>query len=245
VKVVGLISSFREGRLTLGAVRSLLAVGLDDLLVSEGPAGDVPEGVWDAPASEWPEGLAVNEGRWRSDGRKRDAMLKEAKRRHALHEGEPLWGIWLDGDELLAHGENLRDRLQAVLWEDEISGRAPSLNLPLWTREPDNSMAITGGRLVRLDLLQSYEISVSVVKSIGGAEQGLGNVTTDASLWLELWMQAAESGGMLAWPPGPLEPCIVHRSHLRHPARKGLRLHEQEAAELIRTGRLKGPQGPS
>lgn len=249
MRVVGLVSSFREGRLTLGCVRSLAAVGLDDLLVSEGPVGELPEGIMEAPASEWPEGLEVNNGRWRTDGRKRDAMMKEAKRRHALRPAEPLWGVWLDGDELLAHGEYLRDRLQAVLWEDEVSGRAPTLNLPLWTREPDNSLAITGGRLVRLDLIQSYEISVSVVRSVGGSEQGLGNVTTDASLWLELWMQAAESGRMLAWPPGPLEPCIVHRSHLRHPLRKGLRLHEQEADELRRVGKLpplpEGLVGPS
>jgi hypothetical protein len=247
--VVGLISSYREGRLTLGCVRSLAAVGLDDLLVSEGPAGEVPEGIEEAPASEWPEGLEVNTGRWRTDARKRDAMLKEAQRRHALREGEPLWGVWLDGDELLAHGEYLRDRLQAVLWEDEASGRPPTLNLPLWVREPDNSMGVTGGRLVRLDLITSYEISVSVVKSIGGEEQGLGNVNTDARLWLDLWLAATESGRMLAWPPGPLEPCIVHRSHLRHPARKGLRLHEQEAAELRKVGKLPplpgGLVGPS
>jgi len=244
VRVVGLVSSYREGRLTLGCLRSLHAVGLDDLLVSEGPAGELPPGIEAAPESVFPEGMAelVNHGRWRTDGRKRDAMLKEAKRRHALHEG-PLWGVWLDGDELLAHGEYLRDRLQGVLWEDEASGRAPTLNVPLWTMEPDGSLGITGGRLVRLDLISSYEISVSVVRSVGGEEQGLGNVTTDARLWLDLWLQATESGRMLAWPPGPLQPCIVHRSHLRHPARKGLRLHEQEAVELARVGKLGKPHG--
>jgi hypothetical protein len=235
MRVVGLISSYREGRLTLGAARSLHAVGLDDLLISEGPAGELPQGIEQAPQSEWPQGMAelVNHGRWRTDGRKRNAMLQEAKRRHALRD-EPLWGVWLDGDELLAYGENLRDRLQAVLWEDEGSGRPPTLNVPLWTREPDNSLGITGGRLVRLDLISSYEVSVSVVRSVGGEEQGLGNVTTDARLWLA----AVESGRMLAWPPGPLEPCIVHRSHLRHPARRGLRLHHQEAVELARIGKL-------
>lgn len=245
MRVTGLISSYREGRLTLGAVRSLAAVGLDDLLVSEGLAGDPPEGIEQAPASEWPEGMEelVNFGRWRTDARKRDAMLQEAKRRHALREGEPLWGVWLDGDELLAHGEYLRDRLQAVLWEDEASGRPPTLHLPLWTRQPDNSLGITAGRLVRLDLISSYEVSLSVVRSVGGATQNLGNETTDARLWLDLWLAAVESGRMLAWPPGPLEPCIVHRSHLRHPARRGLRLHEQEAVELARRGEL-GQQPP-
>ena len=237
--MVGLVSAFREGQLTLGCIRSLLAVGLDDLLVSEGAAGELPEGIMEAPPSEWPEGLQVNHGRWRTDGRKRDAMLQEARRRHALHEGEPLWGVWLDGDELLAHGENLRDRLQAVLWEDEARGGPPRLNLPLWVREPDNSLAVTSGRLVRLDLIRSYEVSVSVVRSVGGEEQGMGNVETDANLWLELWLAAVDRGRMLAWPPGPLEPCIVHRSHLRHPARRGLRMHEQEAAELAK------PRDPS
>jgi hypothetical protein len=242
--VIGLVSAFREGRLTLGCIRSLAAVGLDDLLVSEGAAGELPDGVEAAPASEYPEGLHVNHGRWRSDARKRDAMLQEAKRRHALREGEPLWGVWLDGDELLAHGENLRDRLQAVLWDDEARGGPPTLNLPLWTKEADGSLAITGGRLVRLDLVASYEISVSVVRSIGGEEQGLGNVEASSGAWLELWLQAVDRGRMIAWPPGPLEPCIVHRSHLRHPARRGLRLHRQEAEELRKAGKLPGRQAP-
>lgn len=241
MRVVGLVSAFREGRLVDGCLRSLARVGLDDLLVSEGPAGEVAPEVMEAPASEYPEEIAVNHGRWRSDGRKRDAMLQEAKRRHALRGDEPLWGVWLDGDELLAHGEYLRDRLQAVLWDDEARGGPATLNLPLWTREPDGSLAITGGRLVRLDLVQSYEISVSVVRSIGGVEQGLGNVPANAGLWLELWLQAVDKGRMIAWPPGPLEPCIVHRSHLRHPARRGLRLHRQEAEELRRAGKQQPP----
>ena len=146
MRVVGLVSSYREGRLTLGCLRSLHAVGLDDLLVSEGPAGELPPGIEAAPESVFPEGMAelVNHGRWRTDGRKRDAMLKEAKRRHALHEG-PLWGVWLDGDELLAHGEYLRDRLQGVLWEDEASGRAarPASGRTRW---PGATSPATAGR---------------------------------------------------------------------------------------------------
>jgi hypothetical protein len=249
VRVVGLVSAFREGRLTLGCIRSLAAVGLDDLLVSEGPAGELPEGIMEAPPSEYPEGLAVNHGRWRTDARKRDAMLKEAKRRHVLRGEEPLWGVWLDGDELLAHGEYLRDRLQAVLWDDEARGGPATLNLPLWTKEADGSLAVTGGRLIRLDLVASYEISVSVVRSVGGEEQGVGNVDANSAAWLELWLQAVDKGRMIAWPPGPLEPCIVHRSGLRHPARRGLRLHRQEADELRKAGKptSRGPRliGPS
>ena len=236
VRVIGLVSAFREGPLVGGALRSLARVGLDDLLISEGPAGEFAEEVLEAPASEYPEELTVNHGRWRSDARKRDAMVQEAKRRHALREGEPLWGVWLDGDEILANGEWLRDRLQAVLWDDEARGGPPTLNLPLWTVEPDGAMAITGGRLVRLDLIRSYQVSVSVVETVHGETGTVGNVTTDARLWTEAWMLAVESGRMLAWPPRPAEPCIVHRSHLRHPLRRGLRMHHQEAEELAKKG---------
>ena len=38
----------------------------------------------------------------------------------------------------------------------------------------------------------------------------------------------------LGWLPG--EAVIVHRSHLRHPARRGSRLHMQELAELEKMG---------
>src|SRR5579875_3415187 len=130
MKVVGLVSSYREGRLVQGAIRSLERVDLDDLLVYEGPAGEIPDGIEQAPASELPpsgrraledlepgtrirrvRGGRVHRGQWRSDARKRNAMLAEAKRRNG---NGPLWGVWLDGDELLAHGEYLRDRLQAI-----------------------------------------------------------------------------------------------------------------------------------
>lgn len=163
-------------------------------------------------------------------------MLAEAKRRNG---NGPLWGVWLDGDELLAHGEYLRDRLQAILWNDEADGTGrPTIHAPLWVVEADGSMAVTTGRLVRLDLIRSYDISVSVVTNSRGIEEGFGNRQTDARLWLEVWMRAVETGRMLAWPPGPLEPCIVHRSGLRHPARRGLRLHRQEADELRKAGKL-------
>ena len=241
MKVVGLVSSYREGRLTLGCIASLVRVGLDDLLVSEGPAGEIPEGIEAAPPSEFPPELAVNHGRWRTDARKRDAMLREAKRRYQpltlAGEQEPLWGVWLDGDEILHGAEFIRDRLQGVLWEDAERGGPPRLSAPLWVKEPDGSLGVTSGRLVRLDLIRSYQVSVSVVQDVAGEEQGLGNVTTDARLWLELWMQATETGRLVAWPPGPGDSCIVHRSNLRHPARRGLRMHRQEAEELARRPR--------
>ena len=240
MKIVGLTSSFREGRLIRGAIRSLEAVGLDHLFVYEGSAGKVPEGVEESPESELGDelirGQTLVRGRWRSDARKRNEMLQAAK--EMFPEG-PVWGVWLDGDEVLANAEYLRDILQSAVWNDELSpGEPPTIRWPLWTVEADGSMAITLGRLVRLDLIRSYDISVSVVTNEQGLEEAQGNLQEDARLWAEMWERAIRTGRMLAWPPYPGLPHIVHRSHLRHPLRKGLRLHEQELEELRKAGKL-------
>ena len=246
MKIVGLISAYREGRLVEGAIRSLERVGLDDLIVFEGPAGKVPEGVEAAPESALEAcrefQRLVHFGRWRSDARKRDAMLKEAQRRHHVSgvEPTPLWGVWVDGDEVLERGELLRDLLQSVLWQDEVEPEEPpTIRWPLRVVEADGSIAVTGSRLVRLDLIRSYDISVSVVTNYLGLEEAMGNVNEDARLWLDVWMKAVDSGRMIAWPPLPGEPFLVHRSQLRHPARRGLRLHHQEREKLIEAGKIR------
>ena len=236
MKVVGLVSCYKEGRLVDLCIRSLRGVGLDDLLVYEGPAGDpldddVPESVFPNEKAYW-----LHCGRWRSDARKRNAMLETARSRHP--EG-PVWGVWLDGDEVLRDAEYLRDELQAVLWNDELAeGEPPTIHWPLWVVEADGSVALTTGRLVRLDLIRSYDISVSVTTNVLGLEQAFGNENPDARLWLDVWQKAMSTGRMLSLPPHPGQPHIVHRSNLRHPLRRGLRMHKQETEELKKAGKL-------
>ena len=237
MKLVGMISSYLEGDLLIGAMRSLDKAGLDDMLVFEGPAGKPLEEY--VPVSVMPRDVphVAKHNRWRSDARKRNEMLAEAKRRHP---GEELWGVWLDGDEVLVNAEYLRDLLQAVTWNDEHDGSGePTIHWPLRVVEADGSIAVTMGRLVRLDLIASYDISVSVVTNKHGFEEAFGNVNEDARLWVEVWMKAVETGRMIAWPPLPCEPHIYHRSHLRHPLRRGLRLHKQERDELVKAGKLR------
>ena len=232
MRIVGLISSYLEGRLLEGAMRSLDAIGLDDLLVYEGPAGEPLE--TDVPESSFPRGIThvAKHGRWRTDARKRNEMLLAARSRHP--EG-PLWGVWLDGDEILVNGEYLRDQLQAIVWNDNGE---PTIRHPLWVVEADGSMALANSRVVRLDLIQSYDISVSVVTNTSGVEEAWGNTNPDARIFLEMWMRGVDQGRMVAWPPIPCQPHIYHRSNLRHPSRRGLRLHEQESSELRRAGKL-------
>ena len=236
MRVVGLVSAYKEGRLVQGAIESLERVGLDDLIVYEGPAGeplgdDVPESEYRTPDSTH----VLRQGRWRTDARKRNEMLQAVKR---VYPDDQVWGVWLDGDEVLVNGEYLRDRLQSVIWNDEQDGTAvPTIHQPLRVVEGDGSIATTNSRLVRVDLVRSVDVSVSVVTNENGVEEAWGNTNPDARLWVEFWMRAVESGRMLAWPPLPCEPHIYHRSGLRHPLRRGNRMHVQELDELRKAGK--------
>lgn len=254
MKIIGLISAYLEGDLLAGAMRSLDKIGLDDLLVYEGPAGPPLEGI--PPTlnlgSVFPRNVqhVSKVGRWRTDARKRDEMLQEARRRvqsilplPTAQGPEPVWGIWLDGDEILVNGEYLRDKLQAVVWNDEAElerdpAALPTIHQPLRVVEADGSIALTNSRVFRVDLVRSIDISVSVVTNEYGIEEAWGNTNPDARLWVEMWMRAVETGRMIAWPPLPCEPHIYHRSNLRHPVRRGLRLHKQEKDELTKAGKL-------
>lgn len=237
MKVVGLVSCYKEGRLLQGAVQSLERAVLDQIFVCEGPAGDaLGDEVPDSRFTGQLARLDFWEGRWRSDARKRNQMLERAK---AFFPGEPLWGVWLDGDEVLRDAEYLRDELQSVLWNDELAeDEPPTIHWPLWVVEADGSVALTTGRLVRLDLIRSYDISVSVTTNVLGLEQGFGNENPDARIWLDVWQKAMSTGRMLSLPPHPGQPHIVHRSNLRHPLRRGLRMHKQETEELKKAGKL-------
>lgn len=233
-RLVGLMSTYKEGRLTLGAVRTLEQAELDDLLVFDGPAGD-PLDHPEVEESLFPPQVKVTHGRWRTDARKRQAMLEEAQRRHALsrENGLPLFGLILDGDEILGNGWAVRDICQWLLWQGQADGE-PFARYPLITIERDGSMSFAGGRLVRLDMIRRYHVSNSVVENVHGVVDGYGNLDAASKVLFEQMSLALDHGRLVAWPPWPGEPFIYHRSHLRHPARAGNRLHRQEATELAR-----------
>lgn len=243
MNVVGLMSTYKEGRLARAAVDSIKRVELDKLYIYEGPAGepldaDVPDTdpgelhrEVDSGAVHW------HEARWRTDARKRDEMLQRAKRDFP----GVLWGIILDGDEVLGNGEYMRDRLQAVLWEDEHRGASvalpdnpPLARWPLRLIEADGAISYITARVVRLDLVRSIDISSSVITNISGIQEGWGNYQEMSAMWIEMWLHSIDNGKMIAWPPLPCEPYIVHRSSLRHPLRRGLRMSAQETEEFAR-----------
>lgn len=240
MNVVGMVSSYREGPLVKAAIESLRAVGCDRIYLWEGPAGPVLDDA--VPETEWPDwvgddpGVVLRFGRWRTDARKRNDLLQRAK---ADFPGGPLWAVIVDADEVLVNGAYLRDRLQALVWDDEAKGaRAGDTSNPPWARWPlhlvehDGSMSLITARVFRADLLRSIDHSSSVVTNEHGVREGWGNYEARSALWIEGWLRAIDQGKMIAWPPLPAEPFLVHRSNLRHPLRRGLRMSEQEAAEF-------------
>ncbi len=228
--IVGLISSYREGRTVQHAIRTALEA-CDKVIVVEGPAGPPLEA--DCPPTDlgaWADDprVSYHEGRWRSDARKRTAILTNVRELPA-----PVWGLWLDADEVLVNGEYLRDWTDWIGWQDEAD-ETPTMRIPLRLVELDGSISMCYVKLLRVDLVRSYELSIANLTNTHGITEQAGNLHEHISGWMRSHPRAAE--GFLYWPagPAPCDPYIVHRSMLRHPNRAGLRLHEQEAQEIAR-----------
>jgi hypothetical protein len=247
VNVVGCVSAYKEGRLVHGAIESLLKVGLDSLYVWEGAAGDplsddVPDsdysdysdgryGAWDAPNNS----MTLHRGRWRTDARKRNEMLQRAK---ADFPGV-LWAVVLDGDEVLYHAEYLRDLIECVQAEDDLRGadwrdpdNPPTARIPLRLVERDGGLHTITARVYRADLVREYNVSSSLITNLHGVQDGWGNRPELSPAYVAAWERVMSEGRVATLPPFPCEPCIVHRSHLRHPLRRGLRMRDQETREL-------------
>ncbi len=234
--LLGLVSSYLEGELLRGAVESLLEARCDQVLCLEGPAGEPIEA--DVPASDLGAALerrvTLRSGRWRTDARKRQAMLEWA---HAQKvEGETLWGVIVDADEVLVNGRYLRDWLLRLDYHEQLNPEAQYLGRPLRLMELDGSLAWLRGRLLRLDRITKYKVSTSVFETTQGLYTNAGNLEDSYTDWARPRAVYLEGDRMVVRPPLPTEPFLVHRSLLRHPLRSGLRMHEQERSELLAAG---------
>jgi hypothetical protein len=168
-------------------------------------------------------GLKVYRGSWESDAAKRSAMVAKAKQ---LWPGE-LWGLWLDGDEILLWGEYLRDWLERVRQTDEgeVAG------WPFALVELDGSVCVCMGKLVRVDLIRQYLASSSYIELVNGSRRTVGNVF----YWnpVDGPMQFTGEGDerrphWRARPPLQGEPHLLHRPVLRDRARTVERQHQAE-----------------
>jgi hypothetical protein len=145
-------------------------------------------------------------------------MLRHAQRRHtSLHDDAPLWIVWLDSDELLLWGEYLIDWLHRTEHETGAGGFIIRLV------ELDGSVVMCHGRVVRGDLIRSYEHSIATILLKNGMLVSLPNVPVCAAGGVPYWTdesRAIEVDDLARLrPPLAGEPHLLHRSLLRDPSR--------------------------
>lgn len=239
MKIIGLVSSFREGSLLESAIHSLAA--LDAIVVFEGPVEQNANATGEPSAiPNRVGGLQVStvHGEWPADAAKRTAMIEWCQSRKWL-ENEEVWGLWLDGDEVLLWGEYLHDWVtrasQAGSADDPVAG------WPISIVEMDGSVAWCMGKLVRVDLIDRYLISSSFIQMKGGATRTVGNVQCWTPLdgptqFVERPLPPTADDPTpverlphwRARPPLQGEPHLLHRWQLRPPSRGVERQHRAE-----------------
>ena len=239
--IAALVSSFREGPLFVSTLRSALA--LDYVLVDDSAL----EGV-DVHAGE-PTPVdafrtmghveVMSRRTAKSDASKRTRMLRRMKdvykaRRKGVprRELDPLWILWLDGDELLLWGEYLPDLTHRADAETGAGGHRLRLV------ELDGSVVFCYGKLVRGDRIRRYLESSYQVELETGMIIALPNIPICGPGGIPAFtdeqseLPQAERVRLLAElrPPLAGEPHLLHRSIMRDPSRTIERLHAREPA---------------
>lgn len=233
--IVGLVSTFQEGRLAEDAVRSLLPC-CQVVLVNEGPITDARDVTIDRSGWTWARKeprVTVAFGSYESDAEKRTALLTRSRRYPT-----PTWGVILDGDELLLHGEQIPALIEHHEQQAALAGSEP-LRVPLRLVDGDGTVSVMTGRILRLDLVERWLISSYHILLRNGVEVSLANgklvdVGVPDSRDLDV------STGFQLRRPLQGEPHILHRPFLRDPDRQAERQSSAEGNEFERLVRSAG-----
>lgn len=217
--IIGLVSTWNEGRLAAGAIRSLLTC-CDVVRVCDGPIGDRGDASnpTQLDAFKKEQRVTVTRGAWESEHAKRNAMLAQTRRYPT-----PTWGVYLDGDEVLVWGEWLPDLIDAA------TSNAPdgetTASVPILITEVDSSVGRVH-RVIRLDLLERHLLSMSQFEFKTFA----GVVTLPL---LPVW-RPGEPVTHTNRPPMQGEPHLHHRAYYRPAKIERERLHTREVADFDR-----------
>jgi hypothetical protein len=218
--IVGLVPTYREGPLAADAVRSLLPC-CDAILVTEGHVGQPHEhGDPTDPTSfrKIPRVTWTNKpGGWANEAAKRNEMLQRTRRYPP-----PVWGVYVDADEVLINGE----LIPSIIWAAERRAEPGNdvVAIPLHITQVDGSVARIH-RVIRLDRLDRHVLSMSQLQFI---DQSTTAVFPNIALW-----RPGEPIGPENRPPLLGEPSLHHRDYLRPPKREDLRLHKLEVDEYV------------
>ncbi len=229
MRVVGVCSTWQEGRLAASAVRSLRAA-CDVVHVYDGPIGQPLPG---GSATDWrafkrDPSVVVHTGEWETDAAKRTAALAPTRRLPP-----PVWGVILDGDELLLHGELIPDLIE---WSeaDAASKGEMAATFGLRLVEVNGSVSILPARVIRLDLVARWVASSNQIEFVNGIVHTFPNQLIVPAGAPDAPDSEQEYGIHQRRRPLAGEPHVLHRSGLRDPARAAARQHVAEASEWER-----------
>lgn len=220
--IVGLVSTWKEGRLAVDAVRSLLAC-CQTVRVLEGPIGEPSEGGIDTDWTQFKREprVIVTGGAWDSDAEKRSALLDSTRRFAA-----PTWGVIVDADEILVSGEYLPSLIEYRQAQADVQDQI-AINVPLRLVEADGSIGLITARVLRLDLIERWLISSYHIQLRSGVEVSLPNAYP-LKCGEPDRQETEETTGLQIRRPHQGEPHILHRSILRAPDRD---VERQSSAE--------------
>lgn len=233
--IVGLMSTYREGRLAQGALRTLLpacdVVGILDAPIEGSHGEGEPSQFGSQPPNVYRmtgHGMHV----YRNDAAKRNALLGFAMRQRR-EKKEPVWCVWLDGDELLMWGEWLPDWIARADEETGVGG------FPVRIVELDGSVAYSHNRVFRGDRVRKFLVGASQVELHTGMVVALPNTPICGAGGIPVHpdggaQAVATPEAQAVWlarcrPPVAGEPHVLHRSVIRSKHRGIERQHEAES----------------
>lgn len=212
--IVVLISSYKEGRLIQGAIRSALTCDPEMVLIFDGMTeqGEIPGDETDIGQS-WNSNQVIFRSHrdFPSESKKRTAMLHMAQ---DFLEGD-FWILTLDADEALVFGEFLPDWIGVLEPGYPESGEnvVPIKRTEAaWTPERGIHADIAPSRLIHSSIVKRWKVSTLVVQTPDNREVILSHVPAERM-------------------PLHGEPHILHRSFLRRNERAAIRAHKGEEAE--------------
>lgn len=218
--VVCLISSFREGELIQGAIRSAVPCS-EKIIVWEGSTNPKASPGMGEKTRLGDMGTAVSNfhvGAWGDEAKKRNAMLQHA--RDLMQ--KPFWILTLDADEILVWSEYLGDWLNALRpgYPRSDQNVVPvKITVPGYDEETKHGPAtyIQPSRLVHSSLVARYTNGLVLAVTPDGAKLDFSAYRSEI-------------------PPVVGEPHIHHRYYLRRPDRAKTRGYQLEQEELRKAG---------
>lgn len=224
IPIVCFLSTYREGKLPQGTIRSVLKV-TQDIICFEGltEANHVPGPETDLGAYKR---FMVRKANWESESAKRTDMLMYARRKFR---DEEFWMLLLDGDEILVWGEYLRDWLNVL----EPGFESQENFVPIKVTE-------AATRLIKLDV-NGTEIEVPNGALTFVTSSHLYHSSVIDHYHVGAWQIVTPFEGRIAAldnrdserPPSYGEPHIHHRPYLRRYERKEFRAHDHEESRWL------------